>query len=117
MGTLLGRKVYQPSPGRIMFFCPGCNTGHAIVVDGSRGWTWNGDGEKPTVSPSILCTGKRRITDEEHTSLMAGERVDIPDLTCHSFVRDGRWEFLGDCTHELASQSVDVPDWPHGPNY
>jgi hypothetical protein len=31
---------------------------------------------------------------------------------CHSFVRNGRIEFLGDCTHALASQTVDLPDLP-----
>ncbi|MGC4033677.1 MAG: hypothetical protein QM754_18485 [Tepidisphaeraceae bacterium] len=25
---------------------------------------------------------------------------------CHSFVRDGQIEFLGDCTHELAGKTV-----------
>lgn len=31
---------------------------------------------------------------------------------CHSFVVDGRMQFLGDCTHALAGQMVDIPDWP-----
>jgi hypothetical protein len=114
VGTLLGRKVYQPVPGRIMFRCPGCDESHQIVVDGSRGWTWNGDGDKPTISPSILVNGKRRITDDEYDRIRAGEKLNIPDLTCHSFIRDGQWQFLGDCTHALAGQTVDIPDWPHG---
>lgn len=29
---------------------------------------------------------------------------------CHSFIRDGRIEFLSDCTHALAGQTVDLPD-------
>jgi hypothetical protein len=29
---------------------------------------------------------------------------------CHSFVTDGRIQFLSDCTHELAGQTVDLPD-------
>ena len=31
-------------------------------------------------------------------------------LTCHSFVTDGRIQFLADCTHPLAGQTVDLPE-------
>jgi len=37
---------------------------------------------------------------------MAGEKVDVPDMCCHSFITDGQIKFLGDCTHELAGQTV-----------
>lgn len=33
---------------------------------------------------------------------------------CHSFLRNGVWEFLGDCAHSLAGQKVPMvplPDW------
>lgn len=33
---------------------------------------------------------------------------------CHSFIREGQWQFLGDCEHKLAGQTVPmvpVPDW------
>ena len=33
---------------------------------------------------------------------------------CHSFMRDGVWDFLSDCAHSLAGQKVPVeplPDW------
>lgn len=33
---------------------------------------------------------------------------------CHSFIRKGIWEFLGDCEHSLAGQNVPMvplPDW------
>lgn len=33
-----------------------------------------------------------------------------PPSVCHSFVRDGRIQFLSDCTHKLANQTVDLPD-------
>lgn len=32
---------------------------------------------------------------------------------CHSFVTDGRIQFLTDSTHELAGQTVDLPEWPY----
>lgn len=31
---------------------------------------------------------------------------------CHSFVREGRIQFLGDCTHRLAGHTVDLPAFP-----
>lgn len=128
MGTILGRKVYSPVPGRIMFRCPGCDTSHEITVDGSRGWSWNSDGDKPTVSPSILARWTRfdgsdeemtRILDEyklpeDRELMLADKRISV---VCHSFIRDGQWQFLTDCTHALAGQTVDIPDWPHGEDY
>lgn len=85
----------------LSFHCPGCKRGHGVPVDGSRGWVWNQSLEKPTLSPSILVT---------YNGSDAG--VDgAPPAVCHSFVTDGRIQFLSDCTHELAGQTVDLPDW------
>lgn len=62
-------------------------------------WEWDGNLEAPTVSPSILVRWTHAETGEHR---------------CHSFLRGGRWEFLGDCTHELVGQTVEMkplPDW------
>ena len=40
---------------------------------------------------------------------------DVPKV-CHTFVTDGRIQYLGDCTHALAGQTVDMIDWPR-PNW
>ena len=40
------------------------------------------------------------------------ESFDHIDTVCHSFVTDGRIQFLGDCTHSLAGQTVDLPEFP-----
>lgn len=82
------------------FWCPGCNDAHR-VVDGPNGWTWDGNETAPTFSPSILVTF---------------DVTDRPDLSrrCHSFLRGGVWEFLGDCTHAMAGQRVPMvplPEW------
>lgn len=57
-------------------------------VDGLRRplWSWNGDVDKPTLSPSIL-TGNSEMG------------------VCHSFVKDGMVQYLNDCTHEFAGQT------------
>jgi len=71
-------------------WCPGCDQAHAP----NERWTYNGDPDRPTFTPSILVTGGSR------------------GLVCHSFVTDGRIQFLGDCTHALAGETVDLPDVP-----
>lgn len=87
--------VHLSTSGSLWFHCPGCGIHHSAVVDGSRGWTWDGSMEAPTISPSILVTGE-----------LGGE-----PLRCHSFVRAGKIEFLSDCLHALKGQTVALPEW------
>ena len=88
----LGSKLRTLQGGLLAFWCPGCDSVHHV----NSGWTFNGDGDKPTFSPSVLVNAGR-----------ANPQAEI----CHSFVRDGRIEFLGDCTHALAGKTVDLPDF------
>jgi hypothetical protein len=102
-----------------LFFCPGCKKRHAP----STGWTFNGDFEKPTFSPSILVTGVnmpeedpatgdyRRGEDGEYLKDAEGKLLGWTPMQCHSFVRDGMIQFLGDCTHSLVGQTVPLPDY------
>ena len=87
--------------GSVLWFCPGCKQVHRITTDL---WTWNGDRDKPTFQPSVLVTQGRLDKD-----------MNPVDRVCHSFVKDGMMQFLGDCTHELAGQTVPIPDWPWAP--
>lgn len=95
---------------RVGFWCPGCDGLHAVKVQQDAAtphpcWTYNGNPEKPTFTPSILVTSGRRV-DPAYVA----EEGDPPEV-CHSFVTDGRIQFLGDCTHALAGQTVDLPAW------
>ncbi len=36
---------------------------------------------------------------------------DTPERRCHSFVKDGKIQYLKDCWHKLAGQTVDLPDF------
>jgi hypothetical protein len=72
--------------GGYLVFCPGCQCGHYFD---SR-WTFNGDFDKPTFSPSMLVN--------QHD----------PAKRCHSFVQNGQWQFLSDCFHPLAGKTVDM---------
>lgn len=106
--------ISTTNTGQKMFWCPGCQCAHGVWTSDTpnpangAAWQFNGDAVKPTISPSILVRGKRPITDDEAKRIMAGESLDIPDFVCHSFVRDGKIEFLGDCTHSLAGTTVEM---------
>ena len=80
--------------GEILFWCPGCKCGHVIYIKQAPGqdvWTWNGSKTSPTFHPSVL----------------VNSRPDSPPKRrCHLFVRDGMLEFLPDCDHVLAGQTV-----------
>ena len=91
----LGESNKGPRGGKLyVFHCPGCEYGHPFEVDApdGAGWNWNGSLDRPTFTPSLLVN---------HGS----------ESQCHSFVTDGKIQFLGDCRHKLAGQTVDLPDW------
>jgi len=114
----LSRVLRTRPDGQIAYWCPGCNTTHAvrIAAHGRDGWTWNGDVDRPSFHPSIL-TRHYQISPEGLEMIRRGERPKDrerypgADVICHCFVRNGRIEFLNDCTHALAGQTVDMPKW------
>ena len=83
------------------FRCPGCKCRHLVYTKeqtpGGSKWVFNGNVETPTFSPSILVNKK-------------GECYVPQFPTCHSFIREGKIEFLSDCTHALAGKIIDLPD-------
>jgi hypothetical protein len=103
--------------GGYAFWCAGCGETHGVRVGVADRpcWTFDGNVDRPTFSPSILVTGLQSINDERGD--WTGEYRRGPDgkplkLTCHSFVTAGRMQFLADCTHALAGQTIDLPDLP-----
>lgn len=81
----------DPTFIELLWRCPGCGDIHACKVRGEPTaepcWEWNGSLVAPTLSPSVL-------------------KQPAAGPLCHSFVRDGVVEFLGDCAHPLAGQRV-----------
>ncbi|MCB5201732.1 ammonia monooxygenase [Neorhizobium sp. T786] len=118
MGAI-SKKLRSVEGGRLMFWCPGCDGAHQVGVGDGPGprWGYNGNPDTPTFTPSILVTGIKPLTDDDAERLLMGD-VSIPDepekTICHSFVKDGRIQFLSDCSHGLAGQTVDIPDFDHG---
>ena len=87
---------------RIVFWCPGCRSGHGVPVPPHpQAWAWNGSLTAPTLAPSLLIT---------YDGADAG-KDKAPPAVCHSYVRDGQIQFLGDCTHALANQTVPLAPW------
>jgi len=76
--------------GQWLFWCPGCEGGHAV----DDKWKMTGTPESPTLSPSVLST--------------FGETPG----RCHLFVRSGQLQFLSDCTHALAGKTVPMERLP-----
>jgi hypothetical protein len=100
---MITKLATGPVDQRVVFWCPGCEDVHTVVIatsrDGATPWFWNQNRERPTIVPSILVRG------------------GASDIVCHSFVRDGMIQFLDDSTHKLAGQTVAIPDWPYDEHY
>ena len=113
----LSKILRSQEGGRIAFWCPGCDEAHAVNAT----WTFDGNVHAPTFTPSIMVTGTKltpegeAMIDEDIAKqvIRTGDfQYPSVDTCCHSFVRAGRIEFLGDCTHKLAGQTVSLPEWP-----
>lgn len=105
-------KIEKYGDGRWGFDCPGCGMAHLVRCDGGEGPNWSHEGgtDSPTFRPSVLVTGVQRLTEEEIQNLQSGLKVEPRPLRCHSFVTNGKIEFLSDCTHALAGQTVELPE-------
>lgn len=90
-----------------MFYCPGCEEYHLIHVVGDKAWEFNGDVDAPTFSPSYLTWA------DPNPNVLPEYDPDGKyrnGFRCHSFIKDGKIEFLSDCTHKLAGQTVELPE-------
>ncbi len=87
--------IYTPDKKvkHVAIYCPACKTHHCFD---SR-WHFNGNYEKPTFTPSMLVNRDKRFQSSGNPR-------------CHSFVTDGKIQFLSDCTHDMSQQTVELPD-------
>jgi len=101
-------------------WCPGCGEHHVFDTEqanprGAR-WSFDGNMEAPTFAPSmrVLHQPGEWAYDEAtnndkwvHTG---------PEVTkCHYNLTKGMLIYHGDCLHELAGQTVPLPDRPPQP--
>jgi hypothetical protein len=106
LSPVLMRRVGWFGPDGAYFthahWCPACNEFHDFAVEqpfsnGAR-WTFDGDVAAPTMTPSM--------------NIRIGPFKDGTMNVCHYYLTCGRILFLGDCTHELKGQTVDLPVLP-----
>lgn len=105
LGTFL-RTWRGDGRSGLMWWCPGCECAHVIVTQRDDGqehpcWTYDANKEAPTFSPSILVSG-------------GGTGKFGSEYRCHTFVRNGEIQYLGDCTHALAGKTVPMEPIPDG---
>jgi hypothetical protein len=86
-----------------LFDCPACGISHSCRVgathpEGKPMWTFNGNLDRPTFHPSLVVRWRNGAVDQ----------------VCHSFIRDGRIQFLNDCTHGMGGKTVEIPDLEPG---
>ena len=85
-----------------MLYMPGLPCPVQINVTGPHPvWGWNGDVYNPTLTPSIW------------TRLPWGQMRH--EIVNHVFVRGGKIQYLGDCSHEYKGMTMELPmlnDWP-----
>ena len=87
-------KIHPSDPRCFMYWDIATQDVNCFWVTGyyDRGWQWNGDFERPTVTPSILNSR--------------------PGFINHVYITNGKIEYLNDCTHDMAGQRVDMVDFP-----
>lgn len=93
-------------------WCPGCGEMHRIPDR----WSFDGNVERPTFSPSVKITGKQTvIVDGRWTGeWVLGSDGKALDLCCHYFLHAGTLKYCSDSTHALAGKSVPLPALPAG---
>ena len=75
--------------------CPGCrHIHHFHTARDNQPWVFNGDYDKPTFGPD--------------SSIFWID--EVPSYCCHFFLRDGVFEFCGDCSHEARGKNLAAVD-------
>ena len=113
-------KLHKAEDGSLIFDCPACGTPHVVNVDPDRTpcWEWNRSMTDPTFQPSVL-SRTNPLTEAGNADYKKWLEDGCPPRTtdletsqviCHSFVSFGRISYLGDCTHSMAGQTVELPE-------
>lgn len=94
----MAKKFYiaDDDKSRLYFFCPGCECDHMIQIEGAKSgpvWKFDNNYERPTITPSIR-------TFDPNTN----------KTICHFYINGGQIQYLNDCVHRYAGQSVEMKD-------
>lgn len=93
-------QKYRDGGDGYQFRCPGCEMDHVIWVGPGKQpiWEWNGSVDLPTFKPSLLVRWHKEKAAPGLNSV------------CHTFITEGKIQFLDDCTHALRGQTVDLAE-------
>lgn len=119
----LSRKLRLADDSGLIYWCQGCEETHSINFGSGPGprWGYNGNPNSPTFTPSVLVRSGHyagSITpgkqcwctwDADHPN----EPTKYKCIRCHTFITDGMVQFLSDCSHALAGQTLPLPDLPN----
>lgn len=90
--VILSPKLWQVKEIFLHFYCPGCLCLHEARIDATPGAVaWTGTVMKPTFHPSIRSRGRK---------------------TCRVFVTSGKLQYLAECDHIYAGQTIEMVDIP-----
>lgn len=117
MALIARRRVRTPEGvtySAIYHWCQACDQLHGVWVNEQPGdtkesprWTFNGNMERPTFTPSVRCFTNH--DDDGNRLPNNGERT-----LCHYFVTDGKIAYCGDSPHAYKGQTVPLKDIPPG---
>ena len=115
------RRWAGPCAAGYAYWCQGCEQMHSVRTEGPGSWGFNGDIERPTFTPSVLVTSGHYIAQWDRKECWCTYNAEHPDQLasfkchrCHTFITDGTVQFLADCSHPLAGQTLPLPDLPDG---
>lgn len=102
-------KLRRTTTG-FMHWCPACEQTHPLP----DGWTFDGNLESPTFSPSFKHSGKQAVfvAGRWTGEWKRGADSKALDYCCHYVLTGGVLNYCGDCTHAMAGQSVPLPPLP-----
>lgn len=87
---------------RFTHWCPGCRVVHTVPVNSpgqiGNAWDYRCENGRPSLAPSL-----------KHS----GYTVHGP-CECHYFITNGTIQYLSDCNHKYAGQTIELPDIPEG---
>lgn len=112
------RRVDGEGQYSLLFWCPGCQDLHSVVIAPGR-WSWNNDSDHPTFSPGVHVTSGHYTPDFKpgeacwctFNAAHPREPSSFRCINCNSFVIEGLIHFGQDCTHKLAGQRIPIPEW------
>lgn len=99
----------------ISHWCPACGEVHNFSLKPTENgscWRWNGNIVAPSFMPSMSITRMKPMDGKPQNAWPLVSR-------CHYWLKNGKLEFLADCTHRMKGVTMSLPplpDWLRDPN-